>query len=134
MGPIKAASAPPPRPPAYTCKKAQQNSKTRTSKEEQQKATNGKWKHVPKTKTSNKKQRRAFSHSSALTLDLWKLVEIKHNEKPERATNGNDTKLTSAKGNEEHQNTKTDIGDGKTKTGNKKPKRATKGTKRPSGN
>ena len=35
-------------------------SKTRKSNEEQQKATNGKWKHTPKTKTRNKKQRRAF--------------------------------------------------------------------------
>ena len=35
-------------------------SKTRKSNEEQEKATNGKWKHTPKTKTRNKKQQRAF--------------------------------------------------------------------------
>ena len=34
-------------------------SKTRTSNEEQQKATNGKWKHAPKTKTSNNEQGKA---------------------------------------------------------------------------
>ena len=35
---------------------------------------------------------------------------------------------------EEQQNAKTDIGAGKTKPGNKKPKRAAKGTKSPNGN
>ena len=47
--------------------------KTRKSNEEQQNATNGKWKRVPKIKTSNKKQQRAF---------LFPFSFIRNNSKP----------------------------------------------------
>ena len=61
-------------------------SKTGTSNEEQQKATNDKWKHAPKNKTNNKKHFHSFSlifinfHSFASTLDLWRVVDIKSKE------------------------------------------------------
>ena len=62
---------------------------------------NGKWKHAPKTKTSNKKQQKSIFHSHfhsiAPILELWKVVEIKSNEKPERATTGNEKAMKSSK-------------------------------------
>ena len=43
-----------------------------TSTEEHQKGTNSKWKHAPKTKTSNKKQQRAFLIPIFIhLLQLW---------------------------------------------------------------
>ena len=58
-------------------------------------------------------------------------METRLNEKPERATKNNEK---AAKSYEERQKATTDIGTGKAKTGKKKPKRATKGTKSPNGN
>ena len=68
-------------------------------------------------------------HSFASTLDLWKVVDIKSKEKPGRATTGNEKQRNAAKSYEVQYKAKTDIGAGKTKTGNKEPKRATKGMK-----
>ena len=76
---------------------------------------------------------RSHFHSFAPILDLWKVVDIKSNEKPERAT-GNEKQWKAAKSYEEQQKATTDIGAGKTKTGKKKQRRATKGTKSPNGN
>ena len=58
----------------FVCLWADSIPKTRKSNEEQQKATNGKWKHPQKTKTSNEKQQRAtffFFHISTHLLQLW---------------------------------------------------------------
>ena len=47
-------------------------SKTGTRIEEQQKATNGEWKHATKTKTSNKERQRAFFIPIFIhLLQLW---------------------------------------------------------------
>ena len=95
-------------------------SKTRKSNEAQQKATNGKWKHAPKTKTSNKKTTKSifhsYFHSFSPILDLWMVVDIKNNEKPERATTGNEEQQKATKGNKKQQRT-SELG---------KPKRARK--------
>ena len=75
---------------------------------------NSKWKHAPK---------RATFHSFVSTLDLWKVVDIKTNEKPERATTSNEKQQKAAKSNKEQQKANTDIRAGKTKTGNKRHKK-----------
>ena len=59
------------------------------------------------------------------------MVDIKSNEKREKATTDNEKQLKAAKSNVEQIKAKTEIGAGKTKEGNKKPKGATKGTKSP---
>ena len=68
-------------------------SKTRTSNEKQQKATNGKWKHSPKTKTRYRMQQRAFFipifiHSRQfLTAGRWLTSKaMKDQKEQERAT------------------------------------------------
>ena len=50
---------------------------------------------------------------------------------PERATMDNEKQWKAGKSYEEQQKATTDIGAGKTKTGKKKPRRATKGKKIP---
>ena len=93
-----------------------------------------------RTKNQNEQQKATKSifhshfHSFAPVLDQWKVVYIKSNEKPERATTGNEKQWKAAKSYEEQQKATTDIRAGKTKTGKKKPRRATKGTKSPNGN
>ena len=89
-------------------------SETRTSNEEQKKTTNDKWKHSPKTKTSNNKQLKptkntfdSHVHSFVPSLDLWKVIDIKSNGKPERATTGNEKQRKAGKRNEEQQKAKT---------------------------
>ena len=62
------------------------------------------------------------------------MVDIKSNEKPERATTGKKNQRKAAKSYEEQQKATTDIGAGKIKTGKKRPKRATESTKSPNGN
>ena len=57
------------------------------------------------------------------------MEDIKSIEKPERATTSNEKQRKAAKSCEEQQKATTDIGAKKTKTGNKKPKQATKDTK-----
>ena len=66
-------------------------------------------------------------HSFAPILDLWKAVDIKSNEKPERATTGNGKQQKATTSNNGQRSWKT-------KTGKKKSRRATKGTKSPNGN
>ena len=91
-----------------------------------------------RTKNQNEKQKATKSifhshfHSFSPILDLWKVVDIKINEKPERATTGNETQYM--KSSKKLRKATTDIGAGKTKTGKKKSRRATKGTKSPNGN
>ena len=83
----------------------------------------------PKNQNEQQKATKSIIHSFASTLDLWKVVDIKSNEKPERATKGNEKQRKSTKSNEQQQKAKVNIGAGETKTGNKKPKRTSKGTK-----
>ena len=47
-------------------------------------------------------------HSFSSTLVLWKMVDIKSNEKTERATTDNEKQQRAAKSYEEHQKIKTD--------------------------
>ena len=96
-------------------------SKTRKSNEEQQKETNGKWKHAPKTKTSNKEQQIAFFipiliHSHQFwTYGRWLISRAMKSQKEQRrATKSNEK---AAKSYEQQQKATTDIGAGKTKTG-----------------
>ena len=87
----------------------------------------------PKNQTSNKKQQRAFSFPFSFICfnsDLWKVVDIKSNEKPERVNNEKPKATKSSKkqrrateSNEEQQKAKRDNGAGKTKTGNKRHKK-----------
>ena len=120
-----------------------------------------KWKHLQKTKTSNKKPKRATKdiclfwfrertgskseerqmetraknqneqqkateiifhsnlHSITSILDIWKVVDIKSNEKPE-SNNGQEK---TAKSYEEQYVAETDNGAGKSKTGKMSKKR-----------
>ena len=101
-----------------------------TKSSKKQEMENGNTPQKPKrATTSNKKQQRAFFHSHfhlfTLTFDLWKVVDIKSNENPERASVGKEKKRKAAEGDEEQQKAKTNIGAGQTKMSNKKPKRAT---------
>ena len=73
-------------------------------------------------------------HSFAPNLVIWKAVDIKSNEKPERATTGKKKQLKAPKDYKEQQKAATNIGAGKTKTVKKKPGRETKGTKSANGN
>ena len=51
---------------------------------------NGKWKHAPKPKRATESIFHPHFHSFAPILNLWKAVDIDSNEKPERATTGNE--------------------------------------------
>ena len=57
-----------------------------------------KWQIETRTKDQNEQQKatksifHAHFHSFAPILDLWKVVDITSNEKPERATTGNEKK------------------------------------------
>ena len=62
------------------------------------------------------------------------MIDIKSNEKPEREATGSEKLPKVAKSNKEQQKAKMEIGAGKTQMGNKKPTRATKGTKDPNRN
>ena len=69
----------------------------KTSNEEQHKATNSKWKHAPKPKRATKSNKEHFSFPFSFICfnsDLWKVVDINSNEKPERATTNNQPKAT----------------------------------------
>ena len=106
-----------------------------------QRTANGNTHQKPKRATkSNKENFHSHFHSFSPILDLciyilhlWKVVDIKSNEKPERVMTGNEKQWKPAKSYEEQQKATTDIGAGKTKTGKKKPRRAMKGTKSPNG-
>ena len=111
------------------------------NKKEQRRAAKGNERQMETlTKNQNEQQKETKStfhshfHSFAPILDLWKVIDIKSNEKPERATTGNEKQWKAAKSYEEQQKATTDIRAGKTKTGKKKPRRAMKGTKSPNGN
>ena len=111
------------------------------NKNEQRRAAEGNERQTEThTKNQNEQQKatkiifHSHFHSFAPILDLWKMVDIKSNEKPERATTGNEKQWKAAKSYEEQQKATMDIGPGKTKTGKKKPRRATKATKSPIGN
>ena len=85
-------------------------SETRTSNEEQQRAetTNGKWNPLPpqkKPKLATKSIINSQFHSFASTLDLWKVVDIKSNEKPERTTTGNEKQQKATKSNKKQKRT-----------------------------
>ena len=84
------------------------------SNEEQQKATNGKWKHAPKTKTSGKNQQRTFlipifihSHqfwsygrwlvSRAMKSQKEQRWATKSNKKQQKATKSNKTQQRTSK-------------------------------------
>ena len=101
-----------------------------TKSNRRQRTANGNTHQKPKQAT--KTIFHSYFHSFAPILDLWEVIDIKSNEKPERATT--DGQRKAAKSYEEHQKATTDIGAGKTKTGKKKPRRATKGKKYPNGN
>ena len=82
------------------------------SNEEQQKATNGKWKHAAKTKANNKKQQRAFfipifihSHQFG-TFRRWLISRtIKSRKEQRRATKSNGKQQKAAKSNKKEQRT-----------------------------
>ena len=113
-------------------------SQKQEKQEEQRKATNGKWKHAPKTKTSNKKQQRAFSipifiHSHEFwTYGRWLISRAMKSEKEQgRATKSNERQqLKATKSNKKQQRT-SELE--KPKRARKKARRATKGTKSPNG-
>ena len=82
-----------------------------------------------RTKNQNEQQKatksifHSYFHSFTRILDLWKVVDIKGNEKRERARTGNEKQWKAAtESYEEQQKATTDIGAGKTKTGKKKSK------------
>ena len=77
----------------------------RTSNEEQQKATNIKWKHAPKTKMSNKKH--FFIPSFIYSRQFLQVADIKSHE---RARTSNEKQRKATKSNEkQQQKTKTRI-------------------------
>ena len=98
-------------------------SKTRTSNEEQQKPTNGKWKRVPKTKTktsaitSNKKQQRAFFFPIFIhLLQLWAHGKcltsraMKNQKEQQQTTKGSKTQRRPTKSKNEHRSWKNQNG------------------------
>ena len=86
-----------------------------TKSSKRQRTANGNTHQKPKRATKSSKEHfHSHFHSFAPILDLWKVADIKSNEKPERA----------ATGNEKQQQT----------SELEKPRRARKGTKSPNGN
>ena len=102
------------------------------NKKEQRRAAKGNKRQMEtRTKYQNEKQKATKSifhshfHSFAPILDLWKVVDIKSNKKPVRATTGNESskKLRRAtKSNKGHRSWKHQNGQEKTKTSNERHK------------
>ena len=110
-------------------------SKTRKSNEGQWKATNGRWKHAPKPKTSNRKQQRAFfipifiDSRQFWTCGRWLISRAMKSQKEQRwATKSNEKQQKATKSNTKQQRTselENQNGQEKAKTSNerhKKPK------------
>ena len=88
------------------------------------------------TRAKNQKEQQKatiFVQSFAPIPNLRKVVDIKSNEKPVRATTGTEEHRKTGKSNDE-QLFSNNGHRRKNKMGNKKRKRATKGTKNPNGN
>ena len=81
-------------------------SKTSKSNEEQQKATNDKWKHTPKTKNEQQKATKSIFHSHfhsfAPILDLQKVVDIKSNDGQRKAMKRSRKLRRATKSSNEH--------------------------------
>ena len=107
-----------------------------TKSSKRQRTANGNTHQKPKRAT--KKQQRAFFipifiHSHQFwTYGRWLISRAMKSLKEQRRAKKKQRKA--AKSYEEQQKATTDIGAGKTKTGKKRPKRATEGTKSPNGN